>query len=606
MSEEKVEIDDVIGFGVSPHPLKSHDEEQFVYSLKLQLKPDVADNKIDEEADSFEPFTDGEIDENFGDTNIIAKIISSLEDDDDSMSLQPDKTYQNKDSPEIKDQIFEDIFSEYKSKVIKGESLQTTMNGTIAESVTIEDQESLIKNTEPFFENISLYAEISLDKSSFSPCLKNFSINLVRLPQTISRLYSMIPTNELNKFKRKRTNEDEPKDKPSKRMKMDKEIHTSRANSHKKIGKRLKAKADKKHRDQKIKETVKDNANGENPLKKDTTVKGSSKPTSEQKDHKKETKKEENFVTVKTKYEQNPLKKVTTVKDSSKTFSKDQKKEIVKAKKQATIITIKTKNEENPLKKDPPSKSTSEHKDQKKKEAKKEEKVITVKAKNKESSLSKNKESSLSKDAVKSNSKSEQNLEVKANRKSTSEEKDKKKVTVKTKNEEKDITVKLKNGENPFKKFVTKTSKKSSPEQKDSSKSPQKSNSSKQKGSHDVEHKSEDKPTKSKDVKPKVNGMNKKIVGDDFLLESESNPKTLRRNLTKIAYYDYDDSSCDDDDEEYDDEKSYQVVSDSSSAPRKSILSAQKKSEKSNKRVSFYNEIFIKRYVPDDEEDESS
>jgi len=123
----------------------------------------------------------------------------------------------------------------------------------------------------------------------------------------------------------------------------------------------------------------------------------------------------------------------------------------------------------------------------------------------------------------------------------------------------------------------------------------------KQRNSRHHQSNNKNQTKKSKEKKVKINGLKTKIVGDDFPVRSKKNPVKKPATNGKLRH---ESSSSDDEDSSVDYDlpmKDFRVVSESST-PLKSILSNQRKSQKTKKSVSFYHETFVKHFVPEAED----
>lgn len=213
-SELKLEINDLIDLGVSPDQRRAHNDQKNERILKL--KSDV-DKMRSIEEDSFEPFAckiETEIDASFEES--IAKIISSLEEDNDESNLKTGFVSgckiihsSTQSFEKIKEEIFEDIFAEYKTKILKEEKLEKSFN---CSQVTIEEDtfhlKSNIELETPKFSkpitlrNLKLWDEIDF-KHELNPCTK-CSVKLVELPISVHQVFEEIPFKSLSKLGLKR------------------------------------------------------------------------------------------------------------------------------------------------------------------------------------------------------------------------------------------------------------------------------------------------------------------------------------------------------------------------------------------------------------------
>lgn len=178
------------------------------------------------EEDSLEPFAckmETEIDTSFEES--IAKIISSLEEDNDDSSTTLQTGFDSgcgiiKNLPtsmaKIKEEIFENIFAEYKTKILEEEKFQNNFNSSkMINSEDKFDLKSQIELEQPKLsptsnlKNISLWDEfeVKLGLNLYSRYIKSCLVNLVKLPKSFKAFYKEIPLTSLNKIgsKRKKT-----------------------------------------------------------------------------------------------------------------------------------------------------------------------------------------------------------------------------------------------------------------------------------------------------------------------------------------------------------------------------------------------------------------
>lgn len=218
------------------------------------------------EEDSLEPFAckmETEIDTSFEES--IAKIISSLEEDNDDSNTILQSGLDSgceiiKNLPtslaKIKEEIFEDIFAEYKTKILEEEKFQNNFNST--KMSKYEDKfnmKSQIELEQPKFsqtsnlKNISLWDEfeVKLDLNLYSSYIKSCLVNLVKLPTSFKPFYKEVPLSSLNKTRSKRKKTSKTNLEQSKKIKLEVETKLVKTSNRKVESKSERKKIDKKN-----------------------------------------------------------------------------------------------------------------------------------------------------------------------------------------------------------------------------------------------------------------------------------------------------------------------------------------------------------------------
>lgn len=220
MSGQILDTVDLMSVTISTYPIESYDEQKnFLKSFKSQI---IHDSLMTREEENFDPFADGEIDENFGDN--IAKIISSLEDDEEN-GLD---VLQCRTDFFLSSQALKDSSSDKENRLDKNDvgSNSKIRESEISEKSRIEIKEdiqnsSMKKTRRQHVIKLSFYdtIKINLNSQSFLPFVKMCSINVVKLPKTYEKMFAIFPLSELNRQNRKRKKKEDLNKESSKRIK---------------------------------------------------------------------------------------------------------------------------------------------------------------------------------------------------------------------------------------------------------------------------------------------------------------------------------------------------------------------------------------------------